>query len=104
MEETGIQQMEMGGEQNSQKDFYTNQLRLVLSRLKTGILIWKEAFVLQPITGIGQSFRFMDMTWRVIPLLSHGIWDIAHMLRELQEWMNTRGRKIIILPTFIRIT
>lgn len=75
-----------------------------LSRLKTGILIWKEAFVLQPITGIGQSFRFMDMTWRVIPLLSHGIWDIAHMLRELQEWMNTRGRKIIILPTFIRIT
>ena len=22
------------------------------------------------------------------------------MLRELQEWMNTRGRKIIILPTF----
>lgn len=104
MEETGIQQMEMGGEQNSQKDFYTNQLRLVLSRLKTGILIWKEAFVLQPITGIGQSFQFMDMTWRVIPLLSHGIWDIAHMLRELQEWMNTRGRKIIILPTFIRIT
>ena len=34
MEETGIQQMEMGGEQNSQKDFYTNQLRLVFEPFK----------------------------------------------------------------------
>lgn len=34
MEETGIQQMEDGGEQNSQKDFNTNQLKLVFEPIK----------------------------------------------------------------------
>ena len=104
MEETGIQQMEMGGEQNSQKDFYTNQLRLVFEPFKD----WH--INLEGSIRTTTHYRH----WAVLPVygydvagdpfVSHGIWDIAHMLRELQEWMNTRGRKIIILPTFIRIT
>ena len=59
MDEGEVEQMENGGKQNSQKDFYTNQLQLVSNLLKTGKSILTVVYVPLLNISIGKYCLFM---------------------------------------------